>query len=108
MIKHSNEYRELLYKAGQTINHLEVFINTFGETGIVSKRQLKCVQEFLRKKLMTEEANSVLLEYNNETERVSKIVREDAEKYPTIIDKDFEAQIERELDAFLERQNKEK
>jgi len=76
-VKDSQEYNELLYKAGRTANNLKVFIDTLIESGIVSKKDLRITQEYLRAKLLTEDVQDVLSEYNAKCDdNASKIKNE--------------------------------
>jgi len=88
------KYNDLLYKSGQTINHLKVFIDTLIESEIVPKNKLKVTQDYLREQLLTENAKDILKEYNDRIELVNEEIEKhqdniNVEEILEIIDKEL-------------------
>jgi hypothetical protein len=74
-IKQSPEYLELLCNAGQSLQHVELFINTIQECDLfrvnMSSKRKAIIKDYLRKQLLDDKALAIIDEYTKLTKYVS-------------------------------------
>jgi hypothetical protein len=73
--KNTKEYIKLLYNAGQSLQRIETFIETLKESSLfpknLSKNKEEKIKQFLKTKLLPENAQNILNEYKTRVEMVN-------------------------------------
>jgi hypothetical protein len=91
--KAEKKYNNLLYKSGQLVGKIEIFIKSLNSSGMVSKTKLKASQNYTTKQLMTNDAKDIRKEYLRRVEEIKKSNEEDS--------RGFNKEIETEIDNLI-------